>query len=251
MLQVNGVGITFGGLVALDSVSLEVRPQALFSVIGPNGSGKTTLFNIISGFYRPRAGQVLFDGNDITGLPPHLVARRGIYRTFQNINLFANMTVLENVLAGQHCQAETRLARCILPFGRNWAFEQQEARECLDRVGLHTRASELAGNLSYGDQRRLEIARVLAGKPQLILLDEPTAGLNPSEKTGASKLIQGLVKDLKITVVLVEHDMSVVMGISEEILVLNHGRVIARGSTEEVRNHPQVIEAYLGRRKGA
>jgi len=250
LLDAQHVTKTFGGLVAVNDVSLTVEPGSIVSVIGPNGAGKTTFFNVLTGIYKPTSGKIIFDGEDITGLRPDQITQRGIARTFQNIRLFNNMTVLENVLVGMHGRLHAGLWGSIFltPAVRS---EEQQARkrafELLAFVGLERKPGELAKNLPYGDQRRLEIARAMATQPKLILLDEPTAGMNPQETGEAIHLIRRLRDELGITVILIEHDMRVVMTISERVTVLDYGAKIAEGKPEEIRSNPQVIEAYLGR----
>jgi len=250
LLDAQNITKTFGGLVAVNDVSLTVEPGSIVSVIGPNGAGKTTFFNVLTGIYKPTSGKITFDKEEIAGLRPDQITQRGIARTFQNIRLFNNMTALENVLVGMHGRLRAGLwgSLFLTPAVR---AEEQSARkrafELLSFVGLERKAGELAKNLPYGDQRRLEIARAMATQPKLILLDEPTAGMNPQETSEAIHLICRLRDELGITVILIEHDMRVVMTISERVTVLDHGAKIAEGKPEEIRNNPQVIEAYLGR----
>jgi len=250
LLHAQNVTKTFGGLVAVNDVSLTVEPGSIVSVIGPNGAGKTTFFNVLTGIYKPTSGKIIFDGEDITGLRPDQITQRGIARTFQNIRLFNNMTVLENVLVGMHGRLHAGLWGSIFLTPAVRSEEQQARRrafELLAFVGLERKPGELAKNLPYGDQRRLEIARAMATQPKLILLDEPTAGMNPQETSEAIYLIRRLRDELGITVILIEHDMRVVMTISERVTVLDYGAKIAEGKPEEIRSNPQVIEAYLGR----
>lgn len=249
ILEVKDLTKHFGGLRALEEVSFKVMDGSIVSVIGPNGAGKTTLFNCLTGLTKPTKGHIHMGEREITDLQPHEIVSSGIARTFQNIRLFKEMTVLENVMVGEHIHIKTGLLQAIL---RNKGFKSKEkdaidrAMEYLGFVGLENKAHLPALNLSYGDQKRLEIARALATEPQIILLDEPTAGMNPIETSSVMELILRLQK-LGKTIILIEHDMKVVMGISETIIVLDHGVKIAEGPPDAVRTDPLVIEAYLGR----
>jgi len=239
----------FGGLVAVDDVDFTVPSGAIVSLIGPNGAGKTTFFNMLTGVYKPTAGSVVFAGEDLTGKPPHAFTERGIGRTFQNIRLFQNMTALENVLVGMHSRLKGTLVEAILRTPRVKHEEdgaRDRARELLEFSGLRRKDHEIGRNLSYGDQRRLEVARALATQPKLLLLDEPTAGMNPQETAEFTDFVARLRTDLDLAVLLIEHDMRVVMGVSDRVTVLDYGEKIAEGTPSEIQKNERVIEAYLG-----
>ena len=240
----------FGGLSAVNQVSIQVPEGSIYSIIGPNGAGKTTLFNCITGFYPADEGDMLFQGESLLGCAPDRVTRQGISRTYQNIRLFPAMTALENILVGAHPRLKSNWLDAILHTPGQQREEKkaiQDAQDLLNFVGLQGKGDLLARNLPYGEQRRLEMARALANKPALILLDEPTAGMNPNESAAMMRFIRDLRDELGITILLIEHDMRVVMGISEYIYVLDFGQLIAEGIPAEIQKNPQVIESYLGR----
>lgn len=239
----------FGGLKAVNEVDLQIPQGSIYSIIGPNGAGKTTLFNCISGFYTPEFGQILYYGSPIQGMPTNFIASQGISRTYQNVRLFGNLTAMENVLIGLHNKLRSNWLDAVVHsprYSRENTWSLQEAVRLLDFVGLKGYGDFLANNLPYGLQRRLEIARALANKPRLLLLDEPTAGMNIQETTDLTHFIKRLRDELKISIILIEHDMKVVMGISDQISVLDYGIKIAEGTPEEIQSNTRVIEAYLG-----
>ncbi len=253
ILAAAGLAKSFAGLLALQDFSLTVTPGEIVGLIGPNGAGKTTCFNVITGFLVPTAGQIKFRGQDVTGLQPAQTARLGMARTFQNIRLFGSLTVLENVQVAAQLHQRARLLPTLLglpSFHRSELLARQQAVELLEILGLQDFGGQAAGSLPYGLQRRLEIARALATQPSLLLLDEPAAGMNPSESDDLHRLILRLRERFDLTILLVEHDMRLVMNLCERIVVLNYGRIIAQGTPGEVRSDPQVIAAYLGQQQG-
>ena len=251
ILEANEVSKAFGGLLAVSEVSFDIPERAIVSIIGPNGAGKTTFFNLLTGLYEPTSGKITFKNRDITGARPDRITKAGIARTFQNIRLFKTMSAIENVMVGEHSRMKAGLFGSVLrpPWVRKEEKAVREkARETLRYVGLRQEIDEqAAANLSYGDQRRVEVARALASDPALLLLDEPTAGMNPQESASLTSFMEKLRKERDLTILLIEHDMKVVMDVSDRITVLDHGEKIAEGEPTEIRENPRVVEAYLGK----
>ncbi|MFH1243140.1 MAG: ABC transporter ATP-binding protein [Pseudomonadota bacterium] len=252
LFSVDRLSISFGGLVAVDKVSLEVESRSIFSIIGPNGAGKTTIFNCISGLYRPDSGKIYFKGEDITGLKPYRVAQKGIARTFQNIELFSRMTTMENLMLGRHIHMKTGVWSGATFFRRGSKAAQEEiehrarVERIIDLLDLQSARNQFVGSLPYGTQKLIELGRALALEPQLLLLDEPSAGMNSEEKQDLIFWIKDIQDELAVTILLIEHDMKMVMDISDRILAINFGRPITDGIPDEVQRHPEVLKAYLG-----
>ena len=253
LLEVSNLGIAFGGLQAVAQLDLSIEKGHLYGLIGPNGAGKTTVFNMLTGVYKPTEGNIVLDGKDITGRNPELISKAGVARTFQNIRLFKDLSVIDNIKVGLHESMKYNLGSSLIRLPNYWKEEKrctERAFELLDIFHMADLADAQAGSLPYGAQRRLEIMRALATSPKLLLLDEPAAGMNPSETAELTETIRRIRDEFNIAVLLIEHDMSLVMGICEGIAVLNFGRIIAKGTPDEIRNNPQVIEAYLGKKEG-
>ncbi|MGN0627124.1 MAG: ABC transporter ATP-binding protein [Oscillospiraceae bacterium] len=253
ILDINELGIDFGGLHALDEFSLNIQPGEIVGLIGPNGAGKTTVFNLLTNVYAPTRGHIRLMGQDTKGKSTHQIVKTGIARTFQNIRLFSELSVLDNILIAMHNSMNYTLFEAVFRLPRYWKQEaaaRERALELLDVFDMRSVADEPAGSLPYGAQRRIEIVRALATSPQIILLDEPAAGMNPSETEELMKNIRKIRDKFGVSIILIEHDMNLVMGICERLLVLNYGLIIAQGTPEEIKNNPTVIEAYLGQQRG-
>lgn len=249
LLQINNLTHFFGGLKAVDDFEVEIEKGAIVGLIGPNGAGKTSVFNLICGLYKPTEGEIIFNGSNLVGLPPHEVASRGMGRTFQNLRLFNDLTVLNNLKVSQYSQANYSLADAFFRTKRYLGKErevEERAYELLETLGISSYAHQLTKNLSYGDQRRVEMARALALRPRLLLLDEPTAGMSPAEMITMTELIEEIREKFDLTIFLIEHRMRVVMGICEWVLAIDFGALIGAGTPDEIRNNPKVIKAYLG-----
>lgn len=249
LLSIKKLSKSFGGLIAVNNLSLDIQPGELVGLIGPNGAGKTTVFNILTGVYPPSSGEIWFQEHSLVGLKPYQITQKGIARTFQNIRLFDNLTVLDNVRIALHSHSAYRVTSSFIrsaSFKKGENFMRRKAMEILKIFKLDDKYDEIARNLPYGEQRRLEISRALAAQPRLLLLDEPAAGMNPQETQELMELIRWVRNAFSLTVLLIEHDMSLVMGVCERIYVLDYGMLIAQGNPQEIKSHPRVIEAYLG-----
>ena len=249
LLKTTKLSKVFGGLRAVSNFEMEINKGELVGLIGPNGAGKTTAFNLLTGVYEPTEGEIIFDGQSVVGLKPYQVTQKGIARTFQNIRLFSDMTVLDNVKVAYHFHMKYGLAEVVSRLGRYFGEEEEleeQAIRFLEIFQLADKKDEVAKNLPYGEQRRLEIARALAAKPKLLLLDEPAAGMNPQETQQLLQMIRWIRKEFDLTILLIEHDMSLVMNVCERIYVLDYGKIIASGTPDEIKNNKQVVEAYLG-----